>query len=104
MWARVSRFAEPKDRIDEDIEDSRRLITELLSKTTGNKGVYYLVDRTKGQTMAITLWESEEAMRASEQEAARIRQESTQRLGGEILGVDHYEVAIQPADVMAAAR
>lgn len=104
MWARVSRFQIPKNRMDEDIEESRKIVTEGVKRIPGSRGVYYLVDRERGETMAVTLWEDEQSMQASEEETARIREESTAGEGGKVLGVERYEVAIQPSDVMATAR
>lgn len=103
MWARVSKFQIPKDRIDEDISESRTTISEAIRTIPGSAGVYYLVDRERGETLAVTLWETEQAMRASEKEASRIREESTTDIGGKILSVERYEVALQPSDVMTAA-
>ncbi len=102
MWARVSRFTGPTDRIDEDIRDSREAAKQLLDTTSGSKGLYYLVDRENGRSMAVTLWESEEALRASEEAAARVREDSTERVGGAIVSVERYEVALDPAEVLAA--
>jgi heme-degrading monooxygenase HmoA len=62
----------------------------------GFQGVYFLVDRQSGKGLSITLWESEEAMRASEDAANQLRSESAEASGEEILGVERYEVAIAP--------
>jgi len=51
--------------------------------------------------MAVTLWEDAEAMRASEEAAARIREEGTGEEGGRILSVERFEVALQPSDVLS---
>lgn len=104
MWARVSRFAEPKDRVDDDIRNSREAARELVEQSQGSEGVYYLVDRETGLGMAVTLWESEQAMRDSERVAARIREAANAQVQGEILGVEHYEVVVQPSDVMSMRR
>lgn len=101
MWARVSRFEGPVDKVDDDIRTSRETVSELIKGSSGSEGVYYLVDRETGRSMAVTLWESEQAMRDSEQIAARIREESTAQVGGTIVGVERYEVVLQPSDVMA---
>ncbi len=103
MWARVSRLQQPKDRIDEDVRETKKVVTELAKRIPAFTGTYYLVDRERGQTMAVTLWEDEQSMRASEEEAARIREELTARVGGTIVAVEHYEVALQPSDVMPKA-
>ena len=100
MGESSSRFEEPVDRVDDDIRDSKASLAELLGRVSGNRGAYYLVDRNSGHTMAVTFWETEEALRASEEEAARIRAESSDRAGAKILTVEHYEVAIRPSDVL----
>jgi heme-degrading monooxygenase HmoA len=102
MWARVSTFKGPTDNIDEDIRDSREAVKQLLDNASGSRGVYYLIDREHGRSMAVTLWESEEALRASEEAAAQVRDESNERVGGETVSVERYEVALEPSDVLAA--
>lgn len=102
MWARVSRFKGPVDRVDEDILDSKRRAGEVAS-IPGSRGIYYLVDRETGDAMALTLWESEQALRASEEQADRIRKESASQVGAEIVEVRRFEVAIEPADVRGEA-
>lgn len=103
MHARVSTFEIPKDKIDEDIALSRKKISQAVRELRGSLGVYYLVDRDRGRTIAVTLWEDAEAMHASEEAAARIREEGTAEEGGKILSVERYEVALTPADVPAHA-
>jgi heme-degrading monooxygenase HmoA len=58
----------------------------------GFEGMIALVDRHSGKTLGITFWESEEAMRASEEAANRLREESSEVGGEEIAGVERYEV------------
>lgn len=58
----------------------------------GFLGVYWLVDRATGNAVSLTLWEDEEAMKASEQKADRIRVETARREGQQIVSVDRYEV------------
>lgn len=104
MWARVSRFEISPDQIDADIRDSTQTVRELLNRTSGSEGAFYLVDRANGRTMSVTLWDSEESLRASEQAATQVREESTARVGGNIVAVERYEVAIKPSDIMAGMR
>lgn len=92
MFARVSTFEETTD----SIEESLRRTPDVLKRAealSGFKGVYYLVDRSSGKTLTITLWETEEAMRDSEEAANRIRTDEATASGGNIVSVDHYEVA-----------
>jgi uncharacterized protein YbjQ (UPF0145 family) len=44
--------------------------------------------------LGITFWESEEAMRASEEAADRMREETAEAGGDTIAGVERYEVGL----------
>lgn len=90
MYARVSRFhgssgagsgAPPSDEA-----------LAAMRGIPGFRGVISMVDRASGDSLAVTLWESEEAMRASEEQANRMREEMAQAAGDEIRGVERYEV------------
>lgn len=94
MWARVSTYEGPPENIDEDLRYTEELLPQVR-QIAGFGGVYTLADRQTGRTMSITLWHSEEDMRASETEADRIRQDSTERAGGTILSVERFEVTYQ---------
>ena len=52
----------------------------------------FLVDRESGTILVMSLWETAEALDASEAEAVRPRDEVTST--GETASVDRYEVAI----------
>jgi heme-degrading monooxygenase HmoA len=51
-----------------------------------------LGDRQSGKTLGITFWESEEAMRATEEDANQLREQSAETGGQQIAGVERYEV------------
>jgi heme-degrading monooxygenase HmoA len=51
-----------------------------------------LADRGSGKVLAVTLWESEETMRASEEAADRLRSETAEAASETIAGVERYEV------------
>jgi hypothetical protein len=53
-----------------------------------------LTDRQSGKTLGISFWESEEAMRASEEGANRLREESAEAGRGTVVGVERYEVGL----------
>ena len=54
-----------------------------------------LIDRQSGEGMAITLWEDEAAMQASEEQANELRRAAVQALGSiEEPRVERYEVAV----------
>jgi heme-degrading monooxygenase HmoA len=95
MHARVSIFegANP-DQIDEMLRQVREQVLPWAKQMEGFKGLIALGDRQSGKTLGITFWESEEAMRASEEAANQLRQESAEALGEQIAGVERYEVGL----------
>ena len=96
MFARVSTYQGSPQQIDEGLDHARQSILPRVQEVDGFEGVYYLVDRQSGKALSITLWESEEAMRASEEEANKLRGESAEAAGATVGGVERYEVAISP--------
>ena len=95
MFARVSTFQGPPDRTAEGIRVAREQILPAARLQDGFMGIYLLFDRESGRSLSITLWESEEAMQASEDAALRARTESAEAAGDIVLGVERYEVALQ---------
>lgn len=95
MHARVSTFQGPPDQTAEGIRIAREQILPVARLQDGFKGIYLLFDQESGRSVAITLWETEEDMRASEEAALRTRTESAEAAGESIVGVERYEVALQ---------
>ncbi len=94
MYARVSRFEGSPDQIDESLRHAREVVLPQAKQDEGFKGLIALGDRHSGKTLGITFWESEEAMRASEEDANRMRSETAQASGETIAGVERYEVGL----------
>jgi TfoX/Sxy family transcriptional regulator of competence genes len=53
-----------------------------------------LADRASGRVTVIRLWETPDALRQSEQQANRLREQAAKSGGQSIAGVDRYEVAV----------
>jgi heme-degrading monooxygenase HmoA len=53
-----------------------------------------LADSQSGKVEVVTLWESEEAMRQSEEEADQLRGDTARAGEGTIAGVERYEVVL----------
>ena len=92
MFARVSTYQFPADQADQGVEAFNRAV-EPLRQMSGVKSAYFLLDRASGKALSITLWESEEALTASEQAADRLRSDAAGSAGGTVQGVERYEVA-----------
>lgn len=95
MFARVSTFQGPPDRTAEGIRVAREQILPAARLQDGFKGIYLLYDDESGRSLSITLWETEEDMKASEEAARRARTESAETTGDVVVGVERYEVALQ---------
>ena len=97
MHARLSRFAglDP-ERIEETVHQFRDGALPELREQKGFKSITVAVNRKTGQALAITLWETEADMKASEKLATQAREQAiaTARPSREPI-VDHYEVVVQ---------
>lgn len=95
MFARVTTLTggDPS-KLEESIELARREILPRARQLQGWKGVISLADRSTGDGMLITLWDSEEAMNASSQQAKGLRAESQAPAGESETGVRGFEVMI----------
>lgn len=94
MFARASTLEVPPDQMDEALRNVREQVLPLIQQQDGFKGFIALADRQTGKAIGVSLWESEQAMRASEEVGDRTRSETAQSGGGTVAGVDRYEVAL----------
>jgi heme-degrading monooxygenase HmoA len=94
VFARVSTYTGTSDEIDEAIRQFRENVLPSVEQLDGFKGAYFLVDRQNGKSLTVALWESEEAMRTSEEAANSLRSEVADALGTQMVGVERYEVAV----------
>jgi hypothetical protein len=95
--ARVSSLEGSADRIDEGIAFIKEQILPFATDMTGWRGVVALVDRASGRTKTITLWDSPETLRASDERANELRTQAAEAMDETIVGVDRYEVALSMA-------
>ncbi len=92
--ARVSVLEGSPKSLDEGTRLAQDQILPQVRQLSGFKGVVSLVDRERGRTKLITLWESDEALRASEEQANQLRQRAAEGAASRIVGVERYEVAL----------
>jgi hypothetical protein len=60
----------------------------------GFHGILALAERRSGKVELVTLWESEEALHQSEEDAHRLRGATAKAAGGEVEDVERYEVVL----------
>jgi heme-degrading monooxygenase HmoA len=95
MYARVNRFQDDPQNLDDAERYAETKIVPQLDSVPGFLGLLSMVDRSNGQSLAITFWETEDAMRATEQTANRLRDEIKQGTGSEIRTVERFEVTLR---------
>jgi hypothetical protein len=94
MHARVTTISGSPEQAEQGIANFRDNVIPTIKEMGGNGGVL-LIDRASGKAMAITLWEDEAAMRASEERANELRRAASEELGAaEQPDVERYEVAV----------
>lgn len=94
MFARVSTFQGSPGSIDDGLDDVKNNVLSAARQLSGFTGMIVLADRSSGKTVGITLWESEEAMKASEEAANEMRSGAADAGGSQIVSVERFEVAI----------
>jgi heme-degrading monooxygenase HmoA len=92
MYGRVTRLEGSPDQIEQGNQFMEQTILPAARQLEGFRGVLSLTDRANGRGLTVTLWDTEEAMQASEEAANRLRDEAARAFGGTIVGVDRYEV------------
>ena len=80
MHARVTTISGSPDQAEQGIASFRDNTLPAI-KAAGGRGGVLLIDRESGNAMAITLWEDEAAMRASEERANELRRTASEELG-----------------------
>jgi hypothetical protein len=102
MHARVTRYeGGAPDQMEENLERKKHVLPTEPGQTEGMKGVVFLTDRESGAITVISLWEDEAALRASEDEAIRVREEVMEP--GETASVQHCEVALLEVEQASTA-
>ena len=100
MYARVSTYAGTPEDFYRGVEKVRSALRPRIREVPGYKGAISLIDRSTGKSLAITLWDSEEALHASRQPVHQMRSDATAMSPADVLSVEEYEVAV--ADLTAS--
>lgn len=103
MHARMTRYegGAPED-VDANLEAKKGVLPTEFGQTEGMKGAVFLVDRQSGAVVVISLWHDEEALRASEEWATRVREDV--KGPGETATVERYEVALLSVEQVGDMR
>ena len=95
MHARITRVEGSPEQLEDGIANVTGAVIPAAKGMAGFAGAYFLADRSSGTMLGITLWDSEEALRASEEAAEALRRGAASASGGQIASVERYEVVAQ---------
>ena len=93
MFARATRLRAPTESADAGVQQFQEALSRFRA-IPGNQGAFLLFDRESGKGMGVTLWESEQAMVESQQQAQQLREQAAEQARGQIESVDEYEVVV----------
>jgi heme-degrading monooxygenase HmoA len=94
MHARLSYIEGSVDSIDAGVKSFREQVVPGV-RDNGGKAAYLLLDRQTGKALAVTLWETQEALRASEELANALRAQAAEEMHAmSAPRVERYEVVV----------
>jgi heme-degrading monooxygenase HmoA len=93
VYARASTLRIAPEQVQAAIDHYEAGIPSLR-EIAGNRGTLLLVDRSSGEGIGVTLWESEAAMQASRRSAGELPQQSDQEPRAAFGSIVEYEVAV----------
>jgi heme-degrading monooxygenase HmoA len=104
MWVRMSTFKGPQSVSDEameqNLEMARTQVLPALQQMDGFRGVVFAGDRDSGESVTLTFWDGPESLQASEEAAARLREDSAEQMGEDVSDVRRYEVFMNELPAM----
>lgn len=94
MYARVTVVQGSPDKIEDGIGSFKSQVLPVVKSVDGYKAAFLLVDRSTGNGLGISLWETEDARRQAGEAVTEARAATIQAMGGTVPPVDEYEVAV----------
>ena len=94
MHARIGRVSFSPDSADAVVGHVRDTIVPKYQQSEGFKGFTLLMNRSGGNGTGISFWESEEAMRATDDLGDQARRGAAEAGSGQDEGAASFEVAI----------
>jgi heme-degrading monooxygenase HmoA len=94
MHARVTTLEVPPDRMDDATRHVQEQVLPRLSQMEGFKGFIALGSRQSGKLQGVAFWESEQALRATDEAVVPVREGAAEATGGTVASVEEFEVSV----------
>ena len=102
MYARVSVYELPEERMDDAVERFREALEEI-SRCEGFEDGWFMIAPESGRANATTVWTTRAAMAASRVTASRLRSEAARAVDGAVVSATEYEIAAHARAANGAA-
>ena len=97
MYARVTTIQGAPAKMEEAKGHIQEQTLPQLQKMDGFKGFVALGDRQSGKVLGVAFWESEEALRATDEAVSSVRSGAAEAADGIVASVEEYEVLVNEA-------
>jgi heme-degrading monooxygenase HmoA len=97
MYARVTTIQGTPAKMDDAKGHIQEQTLPQLQKMDGFKGFFALGDRQSGKVLGVAFWESEEALRATDEAVSSVRSGAAEAASGTVASVEEYEVFVNEA-------
>ena len=92
MYARTSTWTGSLEALERWAEQVETGVRPFVQGLAGNAGAFFLVERAAQKALTLTLWESEDAAKASDEAAEQSRARTMATTGVELVERGRYEV------------
>ena len=99
MHAPVTRVRGNSETMEAGIAHFRDTLLEQLERMPGFRDAVLMIRPEHGDGLAITLWDTEEALRQSEQGADALRTESASQMQASVTSVERFEIVVQSSAI-----
>lgn len=97
MHARVTTLDAPPDRMDDAKRHLQERVLPQLRQMEGFRGMIALGSSQSGKLQGVAFWESEEALRATDEAVVSVREGAAEASGGTVVSVEEFEVFVNEA-------
>ena len=92
MFARTSTWSGSPEALQKWVDNAVNAVKGFVEGLPGNAGAVFLIDRDGGTVLTLTLWDSDDAARATDQFAEHSRAATVAATGTELVSRGCYEV------------
>ena len=92
MFARTSTWSGSPEALQKWTDNAARKVKGFVEGLPGNAGVMFFVDHDAGTALTLTLWENEDAAKATDQFAEQSRAATVAATGTDLVAEGRYEV------------